>query len=75
MESDQENSSVDMDDQSSTTGSDHSSRVTVESIWDIIQRVTWTNNNEFWLKLLNEDKTLFRMRFTEFFIESCKRQL
>ena len=75
MESDQENSSVDMDDQSSTTGSDHSSRVTDESIWDRIQRVTWTNNNEFWLKLLNEDKTLFRMRFKEFFIESCKRQL
>ena len=75
MESDQENSSSEPDDHSSTTGSDNPSGVTDDTIWDRIQRGTWTNNNDYWLKLLNEDRTLFRMRFKDFFIESCKRQL
>ena len=75
MESDQENSSSEPDDHSSTTASDNPSGVTDDTIWDRIQRGTWTNNNDYWLKLLNEDRTLFRMRFKDFFIESCKRQL
>ncbi len=79
MESDQENSSEDTDDQRSTTGSENPSNVTDEypneDIWDRIQRVTWSNNKDFWVNLLNEDRTLFRMRFKEYFIESCKQQL
>ena len=79
MESDQENSSEDTDDQRSTNRSENPSNVTDEypneNIWDRIQRVTWSNNQNLWVNLLNEDRTLFRMRFEEYFIESCNQQL
>ena len=75
MDSDPENVSSDTDDERSTTGSDSPSSAIDESLWDRIQRLTYSDNIENWLKLLNEDKVLFRMRFKEHFIESCKRQL
>ncbi len=78
MESDQENSSEDTDDQRSTTGSENPSNVTDEypneNICDRIQRVTWSNNKDLWVNRLNEDRTLFRMRFKEYCNESCKQQ-
>ncbi len=69
MESEQETSLTDTDDQLSTSGSDSPSKETGtvdETIWDRIQRMS---------KLLIEDKLLFRMRFKECFIESCKHHL
>ncbi len=78
MESEQETSLTDTDDQLSTSGSDSPSKETGtvdETIWDRIQRITWIKNKVFWSKLLIEDKLLFRMRFKECFIESCKHHL
>ena len=81
MESNQESSIIDTDDQMSTTDSENPSNVTSstslndDTMWDRIQRVTWSANQEFWSKLLNEDKMLFRIRFKEYFIEACKTQL
>ena len=69
MESEQETSLTDTDDLLSTSGSDSPSKETGtvdEKIWDRIQRMS---------KLLIEDKLLFRMRFKECFIESCKHHL
>ena len=43
------------------------------TMWDRIQKNTWSSNPDFWSKLLAKDVELFRMRFKEFFIESCKK--
>lgn len=42
------------------------------SMWDKIQRATLSKNKEFWSKIWNEDKHLFRIRFKEYFIDVCK---
>lgn len=81
MDSDQEDSIIDTDEQLSTTGLD---KATIDvgsenhpdaTMWDRIQSLTCSMKKEFWSKLLAEDETLFRMQFKEYFIEACKTQL
>lgn len=48
---------------------------TANGIWDQLQRITWSGNKEFWYKLLSTEKKLFRMKFKECFIETCRNQL
>lgn len=46
-----------------------------ESIWGNIQRVTYSENKEYWHQLLNEDETQFRLKFKDSFLEACKTWL
>ena len=59
--------SIEVDDDDNASLDEHT-----ESMWNKIQRLTWSNNKDFWSKLLNEDKARFQLRFKEQFIESCK---
>lgn len=46
-----------------------------ESLWDRVQRLTYAGNVEYWSNLLSTDETLFRLRFKESFLESCRTWL
>ena len=48
---------------------------TGESIWDRVQRLTFDGNIEYWSNLLSTDPVIFRLRFKESFIESCRTWL
>jgi len=43
-----------------------------KTMWDRIQQKTLSDNRDHWLQLFQDDKSLFRMRFKDYYIESCK---
>ena len=45
------------------------------SMWNKILRLSYDDNKEFWFRLLSKDKTQFRLKFKEAFLEQCKTSL
>lgn len=45
------------------------------SMWNKILRSSYDDNKEFWFRLLSKDKTQFRLKFKEAFLEQCKTSL
>lgn len=70
-------SDSDVDQESTHSGNDESlvQELPLDSIWDRIAKMTWSNNKDFWYKQLSKDPMIFRMKFKECFIETCKTML
>ena len=47
----------------------------VNPMWHKIQEILSNDNRAFWESLLNQDKTQFRLKFRESFLEYCKNWL
>ena len=65
----------DIDDPSETENDSNSDTDVADSMWDKIQLLTYADNKDFWYQLLTQDKTQFKLKFKEAYLEHCKTWL